>query len=356
MSKYSKYLKYGVALNIVLVLICRASPNWLDAQNERIFRAGASESNITPWLGLPIVGNWGTPLANHIHDDLFSKCLVLDDGKTRLVYVLIDNVGVPQWVYDKAKDVLFEKTGIPKEQVLMAAVHNHSAVSAGGQGRKRKGYSVNEPLDDYQKFLISRIVDGVLVAINRLEPAKIGWGSVDVPQFLFNRRYFMKEPVINPFGGKDLVQMNPRAKDPNIEKPAGPIDPEVAFISVQSIDERPIAALANYSLHYVGGVPRGHISGDYFAVFADRIQELLGADRQDPPFVGIMSNGTSGDVNNVDFIGNPPGHKPYEKMRIVANDVAEEVLRVYKGIEHQDHVELAAVQSELPLKIRRADP
>ena len=36
-------------------------------------------------------------------------------------------------------------------------------------------------------------------------------------------------------------------------------------------------------------------------VFADRMQELLGADRLDPPFVGIMSNGTSGDVNNIDF-------------------------------------------------------
>jgi hypothetical protein len=34
---------------------------------------------------------------------------------------------------------------------------------------------------------------------------------------------------------------------------------------------------------------------------AERMNALLGADRHDPPFVGIMSNGTSGDVNAIDF-------------------------------------------------------
>ena len=58
---------------------------------------------------------------------------------------------------------------------------------------------------------------------------------------------------------------------------------------------RPLALLANYSLHYVGGVGSGDLSADYFGAFADGIQQLLGADRQDPPFVGIMSNGTSGE-------------------------------------------------------------
>ena len=69
--------------------------------------------------------------------------------------------------------------------------------------------------------------------------------------------------------------------NPNIDKAAGPIDPEVAFLSLQSTDGRPIALLANYSLHYVGGVGGGHVSADYFGIFADRIQELLGADRQE---------------------------------------------------------------------------
>src|SRR5690625_1238409 len=151
--------------------------------------------------------------------------------------------------------------------------------------------------------------------------------------------------------------MNPPRGSKNLLRPAGVTDQQVSFISVQSLERRrPIALLGNYSLHYVGGVPREDISADYFAVFADRIQELLKADRQDPPFVGILSNGTSGDINNVNFLPgtHPPSYAAYEKMRIVANDVAEEVFRVYQSIEHNDWVKLRSAQDELRLKVRRS--
>ena len=68
---------------------------------------------------------------------------------------------------------------------------------------------------------------------------------------------------------------------------------------------RPIALFANYSLHYVGGTLQGHISADYYAVFCDRIRELFGVEGEHPPFVGIMSNGTSGDINNINYSGSP---------------------------------------------------
>jgi hypothetical protein len=67
--------------------------------------------------------------------------------------------------------------------------------------------------------------------------------------------------------------MNP-GSNPNLLRPAGPVDPQISFICVKSTDGRPIALLANYSLHYVGGVGANTISADYFAVFADRIQQL----------------------------------------------------------------------------------
>src|SRR5690606_37884592 len=118
----------------------------------------------------------------------------------------------------------------------------------------------------------------------------------------------------NPFGGVDQVRMNPPRADSLLLRPAGPVDPQVCFLSVRPADGRPIALLANYSLHYVGGVHSGAISADYFAVFADLIQQKLGADRLDPPFVGMLSNGTSGDVNNINFREKSPSRKPYEKM------------------------------------------
>ena len=337
-----------------LLLVSVLLPCALAAQTgqSRVFRAGAATSNITPPLGSPLVGGWNPEPATNVHDELHSRCLALDDGRTRLVMVVSDNVGISRDVYDEAKRVLHDKTGIPVANMLMSASHTHSAASARGKG----GIVPGAPLDDYQRFLASRIVDGVLRAIRNMQPARIGWGRGAEGSQVFNRRWRMKPgtPMPNPFGGQDQVVMNPRPGDPNLLEPAGPTDPAIHFISVQSLSGRPIALLANYSLHYVGGVPGQEVSADYFAVFAKRIEELLGAGSQDPPFVGIMSNGSSGNINNINFFGEKEPRKwaPYEKMRLVADLVAAEVFKACRVAKHHDWVPLGAAVTELPLALR----
>ncbi len=331
---------------------------------QRVFRAGASTANISPSLGEGIAGGWmPLPLATHIHDELHARSLVLDDGKMKLVLVVVDNVEIPREVFDKAKRMITEETEILKERILMSSTHTHSSTWAGHEinppepslSIRGNAAGYPKPLDDYQRFVARRIADGVRVALNNLEPARIGWGAGSVPQHVFNRRWKLKSPVINPFGVSEGVQMNPGISNPNIQEPAGPTDPQVSFLSVQSMKGRPIAVFANYSLHYVGGVPQGHISADYFAMFADRLQELLKADRQDTPFVGIMSNGTEGDTNNINFRGPVATYPPYAKMKIVANDVAQEVFKVYQTIVYKNWVPLGAAQMELTLDVRKPD-
>jgi len=321
----------------------------------RSLQAGAAASNITPPLGALIVGGWRPYPATHIHDELYARCLVIDNGETRLAIVLCDNVGIPREVYDQAKTWIEEETGLPPSHVLTAATHTHSGPSARIPNKLKRA----EDLSDYQRFLARRIADGVRRAIKNLEPARIGWGSVDAPEHVFNRRWFIdpehEELLRNPFGGMDQVRMNPPRNHEALIKPAGPTDPEVCFLSVQSTEGRPIALLANYSLHYVGGVRGGEISADYFGVFADRIQELLEADRLDPPFVGVLSNGTSGDVNNIDFQGQRGRREPYEQMRIVGRDVAEKVFEAHQDLVFHDWVPLGAVHRELVLQARKPD-
>src|SRR5690606_527807 len=336
---------------IFLLLWVLGNVNVASAQGS--LKAGASSVDITPPLGLKIVGNFNTPEATHIHDPLAAKSLVLDDGATRLAFVIVDNVGVPIEVFSAAAALIEAETGITPSHVLMASTHTHSAVSAGGEGSKRRGFNQNEPLDDYQRFVARRIADGVRIALNNLEPARIGWGSGAVPQHLFNRRWRLKNPIKSPYGELDQVQFNPGLNNPNKVEPVGGTDPEVAFFAVQAMDGRPIALLANYSLHYVGGVPAGHISADYFAVFAKKLAAQLGVQQNSPPFVGILTNGTSGDVNNIDFSKPSPSYGPYEKMNVVAEDVAQEVLKVYKNIPYQDKVTLKAARTSLTLKIRK---
>src|SRR5687768_862928 len=110
-------LMLGVCLFITLftasVHAAEKKPLSTTPTAKREFRAGAATSNITPMLGTPIVGNFTEPLAERIHDELHARCLVLDDGKTRLAFVICDNVGISREVYDEAKRLTQEATGIP---------------------------------------------------------------------------------------------------------------------------------------------------------------------------------------------------------------------------------------------------
>jgi len=336
---------------VLFIVSVAASHGAEDTPKQLVFRAGAAASNITPPLGELIVGGWKPIPATHIHDELYAKCVVLDDGNTTIALVLCDNVGIPREVYDAAKAIINKETGLSPSHVLTAATHTHSATTARGPN----ALVAEKTLTPYQKFLARRIADGVRRAINNLEPARIGWGVAEERSQVFNRRWFTTNPELrrNPFGGVDKVRMNPPRGDKSLVRPAGPVDPEIPFITVQSREGRPIALLANYSLHYVGGVPRGHVSADYFAVFGNRIGELFDAEKLDPPFVGILSNGTSGDINNINFRKRYQRRKPYEKMREVGRLVAKRVYEAHKSVTFHDWVPLAAVQKDLTLNVRK---
>jgi len=347
----------GSALGLALMgslAACAVASGAAPAAEKKVFRAGVATANITPWLGDGLVGNFGTPPpAKYVHDELHSRCFVLDDGTTRIVLVINDNIYISREVLDEAKRQVAEATGIPADHMLMSGTHTHSSVSA----RWPNPLQPEKTFTEYQKFVIHRIADGVRCALYNLQPAQIAWGTVDVPDQVFCRRWLMKPgtELFNPFGEPDHAKMNPSDR-PNLLKPASPTDPQIAFFALRTPEGRPMGLLANYSLHYVGGTGPNHISADYFAVFADRVQQLLGADRLDPAFVAAMSNGTSGNINNHDYSVPREKLKPYERMRMVADECAQAVCGQYKKLAWHNWVPIAMCQRELELGVRRPTP
>jgi neutral ceramidase len=335
-------------------------PSHLTAQEPAVRRmqAGAATSNITPPLGGLIVGNWTPSPATYVHDELHARCLVLDDGAASVALVVIDSLGVPRHVLDHAKRLAHEQTGIPPERILASATHTHSATTAQGNHWTPARYEVAPELDEYQRFLATRVADCIRRAAGSLEPARVAWGRGALPDEVFNRRWFMKPgPHLgNPFGGMDEVQMNPRVGSADLIEPAGPSDPEIGFLAARALDGRPLALLANYSLHYVGGVPEGHVSADYFGVFATSLARMLGEDRGGSRFVAMLSNGTSGDINNIDVRGGQERLPPYVRMERVANRVAAEVFKAVQHLTWHDWVPLRTAQRTLVLETRRPTP
>lgn len=310
--------------------------------------AGAVAQDITPpKFPISVNGNMSDVLATAAHDPIHARCLVLSDHQTSLAIVICDSCMIPRSLIDAARQQASSRTGIPASQILIAATHAHSCPTV-------TGVFQSEPDEDYVQFLTGRIAEGIERAYRQREPARIGWTTVDEPSQLFNRRWKLKpgQTVEDPFGGRtDRVKMNPGFANPQVEAPAGPVDPQISLVSVQTKAGKPLAVLANYSLHYVGGVGGATVSADYFGEFAVRLARQLAAP---PSFVGMLSNGTSGDVNNVDFrLALAPRRQPYEQIGVVAETVAQAAAKALPQIEYHDAVPLRVCERELELTVRR---
>ncbi len=283
------------------------------------FRAGAATSNITPALGSAIIGGFLPFPATNVHDELHARCLVLDDGKTKLALVVVDLLGIHYNVSHEARKFIEQEVGIPSTNVLISAIHNHSAASALGE----KHFEFPQKIDDYQAFVARRIADGVKCAANRLRPAQVGFTTAQAPEHVFNRRWFLKPGAIppGPFGTIDQVKMNPAAGSPDLVKPAGPTDPVVSILAVASLTggRSPCTPAIRCTTWAAWSTATFQPTTTACTAGAGA---LLEGDQQDPPMVAMMANGTSGDVNNINFLHPRPPKKPYEQMRFVADGLA----------------------------------
>jgi hypothetical protein len=90
-------------------------------------------------------------------------------------------------------------------------------------------------------------------------------------------------------------------------------------------------------------------------MYCEELKRLQGEGHPDRPFVALMANGTSGDINNVNFRTPRAGKKPYEQMRYVANDVASKVHSALQSAQWNPSASLAARYRELPVAWRTVD-
>jgi hypothetical protein len=314
-------------------------------------KAGAAAVEVTPKeFPLNMPGGFGPNLAEKAHDPLFARALVLDDGKLKIALVLVDNLGLAAEVVEEAKLLASRKCGILPEQMLISATHTHSGPPSNVLDGPKEAVA-------YRKVLVEGIAEVIVQAHANLRPALLGASSHPLPDEVFNRRWFVKPNTmsLNPFGEKDIVRMNPPNNPETLLHPAGPTDPEVSVLSViDAKTNRPLCIYANYSLHYVGGTPAKEVSADYFGEFARLMPIRLGL--KDSSLVAMLTNGTSGDINNIPFNLNPPRppRETFEQIRIVAGKTADAVWHARNKIgKHQGNITLAMRQREITLKVRK---
>jgi len=306
------------------------------------FRAGAHAVDISP-TGFPVRVNamFTERSADKVVDPLFAKALALDDGTTRLVLCVVDTCMMPSDLIDRAKADASKATGILTARMLVSATHTHSAPSAMGclGSRVDPAYAASLP---------GRITAAIVGAVERLAPARIGWAQGDDWEHTFNRRWIRRpdKMLTDPFGERNVrANMHPGHESPDAVGPSGPVDPQLSVLAVHRADGKPLALLANYSMHYYESPL---LSSDYYGRFARHVAAMLGAD---DAFVGIMSQGTSGDLMWMDY-GAPRHQIGYDTY---AKEIAERVARLVRGMKWQESAPLKMAERKLELGYRVPD-
>ncbi|HLJ91759.1 MAG TPA: hypothetical protein VKU02_01065 [Gemmataceae bacterium] len=324
---------------------------------EKQLLAGAATAVLTPSLGVSLCGSMLDRSAANIHDELHARSFVLDNGDTKLALVVLDLIAARKEWLSEIKHQIHSFTGIPLAHILISCTHTHSAPTPVPVFQSNVETA-------YLKWAAPRVADSVRVAVQRLQPARIGWGVGREEHVVFNRRYFMKPgtKLPSPFPGiDDKVKMNPGELNAAIDRPAGPIDPEICVLALQKAehaDGQPLAIFASYGLHYVGGMAGTDISADYFGAVADSLHDWTGGPRRDPrqPFVAALANACFGDINNVNVSRRLKQPYPYHQMYAVALVVAKAIHETWRSIKYRDWVPLAVAEKTIELGTRKPSP
>src|SRR4030095_4376280 len=106
--------------------------------------------------------------AKQIHDELHARCLVLDDGTTRLVFVVCDLRMISRNLVDRAKELAAAALGWSADHIVVSGPHSHPH-AAPGLVTPQEG-----AIDRwYADFFVLRIAEAIRRAAAQLAPARV---------------------------------------------------------------------------------------------------------------------------------------------------------------------------------------
>ncbi len=310
------------------------------------FKAGAAVIDITPQK-LPVLANGGmlSRYVDKINTRVNARAIVVTDGTTQIAIVVVDSCMMGRELLDEVKKMAAKKTSIPADRMLISATHAHSAPAS-------MGCLGTEADPNYVPFLKEKLVESIIAAQAAMEPARFGFATANAAEFTALRQWIRRPDKLaeDPFGNKTVrANMHAGAKWDDVTGESGPEDPDLTLISIQSLAGKPIAVMANFSMHYFGDK---NISADYFGLFSEGLKQRI-----DPQgrMVGIMSHGCSGDIYRVDYTL-PEKDRPKPTIEEYTNGLLDIAMKAYTSIHaHGDQPIVAMAEKRMTLKYRTPD-
>ena len=148
--------------------------SWTDVNHNFIF----DEANGDTWIDkngngkfdpVWMAGYHNNRPAQGVHDDLWARTMIIDDGKTRIALVAIDMIGF------SADDAIDVRQRIPADEkityTIVASTHTHEGPDVIGMwGKSEYSSGVDKA---YLQFVKDKILESISLAVKHIRPAKI---------------------------------------------------------------------------------------------------------------------------------------------------------------------------------------
>lgn len=328
------------------------------AASEGVLRGGCAKVNITPPVGIPLIGSYGKP-SEDILDELYAKALVLNDGNDTIAIVSADLLYTPlEEITGPARRIIKEKTGIGEENILICATHTHSGPEVFTRSKFESARKAGAPgIDEsYLQTLVSKIAGSVLIAHKNMQEVRIGTAVGSVPEMVFNRRpkdasgaavttfrisaeVAATRTIKTGDDGLTTVSFVLDANKPSLT--FGPVDPELRVLRVEDANDNIVGSIVNYACHAVCIYPYlpTSISADFPGDVTELVERAEGG-------VCLFALGTAGDI--VPYQRGVEGHERLGKA------VGGEALRRLQYVRISDDVRLKAIKKEIKFPAKKS--
>ncbi len=222
----------------------------IQIENTKYFKAGWAKTNITPLYELPLAGYGARKgvYVSEVHDSVWVRGFVFDDGNKKYALITLDALIVPPAV-TKELQLLLPKIGYNLSQLYLSATHTHCSV--GGWANSWVG---NQFAGEFNNQIVSDLANSIILTIKKAEKellnAKIGFARYNAEKFVRNR----------------LVGNN------------GTTDPWLRIIKIQKIDGS-IGIITTFAAHAtVFSEKQMKYSRDYPGALVDSLERMNNVD------------------------------------------------------------------------------
>jgi len=292
--------------------------------------AGAAKLDITP-ADLTALNPIGGGTFSRVHDPIFVRVLVLNDGTTETALISADLIEAGEMTPVRRR--IERELGIPFDHILITATHAHNAPRIGRVSPGSLAHDGGPESMAYTELVYDVMVEALRQARASAQPARfgLGAGTADVN---VNRDEYAD--------GRWVLGFNPD----------GPSDKTLWVIKFESLTGDPIAVLINYAVHSTVTLWTNEVSGDLAGAATRYVEEQLAG-------VALWTLGPVGDQDPRIALGKATGDADrdrafaFKAMDAQGLIVGAEAVRVARGIKRlTSTARLAAAERviECPVK------